>query len=240
MYSMRLFRVLLVLGLNLLTLGAYASAINVYPLEADLSFKDRYQDIKVINVGTDTAYVEVQIDLVQNPGLPNQKLLPLQDNPYQVGLIVTPNKMVIPVHQMRLARILYIGDPPTNNDVVYKVRIAPVSGQLVPVGNLNKNVAAGVDLIIAYSINVFIRPIAPAPKLVLLREGTDLTLKNVGNTNFLVGSCKQCAGKNCGKGIVLSKRMYVGETAHYTLPVAQSVMCEQIFEDQPAVKVSSN
>lgn len=236
---MRIFQIFFAMGLWSATVASYASAIDVYPLEANLSFDSRYQDIKVYNVGSDTAYVKVDINLVENPGLPNQKLIPLQDDPYRVGLIVTPNKMVIPVHQMRLARILYIGEPPTNNDVVYKVKISPVAGELIPVGNLGKNVAAGVDLIIAYSINVFIRPLKPAPKLTLVRKDQDLTLQNIGNTNLLVGTCKQCIGKNC-KSEVLSKRMYVGETYHYTLPLAAPVTCDQIFEDQPAVRVKSN
>jgi hypothetical protein len=139
---MRCLWVFALFGLSLFSTISYASAIDVYPLEANLSVTNRFQDIKVFNTGNDTAYVEININLVKNPGLPNQTLVPLQDNPFQVGLIVTPNKMVIPVHQMRIARILYIGDPAKNNDVVYKVRVAPVSGQLIPVGNLGSNVAA--------------------------------------------------------------------------------------------------
>lgn len=236
---MKFLQVFTALVLSIICVAIYASAINVYPLEADLSMTHRFEDVKVFNTGNDTAYVEISINRVKNPGLPSQSLIPLQDNPFQVGLIVTPNKMVIPVHQMRIARILYIGDPAKDNDVVYKVRIAPVSGQLIAIGNLDSKVAAGVDLIIAYSINVFVRPIKPILKLVLERKQNQLTIENTGNTNLLLGNCKQCTGSNCQQ-FTMSKRIYVGATVHYTLPVAMPVICEQLFEDHAATQVSSN
>lgn len=217
-----------------------ASAIDVYPLEANLGVNNRFQDIKVYNVGSDTAYVQAQIIRVENPGLPNQTLVPLEDNPFQVGLIVTPNKMVIPANQMRLARVLYIGDSPKDNDVVYKVTLSPVSGQLIPLGSL-QNVNAGVELIISYGINVFIRPLVPQPQILMIRAGQDLLVKNMGNTNVLLGSCQQCdvATKQC-QDISLTKRVYVGMSFHYHLPQSVLVSCKQVFTDQLVKDVRSN
>lgn len=220
--------------------STFASSIDVYPLEADLSLQNRFQDVKVYNVGTDTAYVQVQIVRVDNPGLPNQQLVPLEDNPFQVGLIVTPDKMVIPVNQMRIARILYIGDPPKNNDVVYKVTLAPVSGQLIPLGSV-KNVNAGVELIVSYGINVFIRPLVPMPKVAMVRTDQDLLVQNTGNTNVLLSSCQQCdaSGKNC-QNVSLTKRLYVGMGFHYHLPQAVPIACKQVFASESVISVKSN
>jgi len=230
----------LIFGLFGTILSSYGSAINVYPLDLDVNYQSRFHDVQVYNVGNDKAYVALNIALVKHPGLPDQQEIPLQDNPYQVGLIVTPNKMVIPPGQMRMARMLYIGQPP-EEDLVYKVRIAPATGQYVVISN-NNGVNAGVNVIIAYSVNVFVRPLKPLVKMSLVRQGQDLRFENQGNTNVLIGYCQQCPTqdpKHC-TSFDVSKRIYARETYHYQLPSALPVTCNQYFENTPQAKISSN
>ena len=228
------------LALFLFALCAHGSAINVYPLELNLNYQDRFHDVEVYNIGKDKAYVNLDISLIEHPGLPEQKELPLEDNPYQVGLIVTPNKMVIPPGQMRIARMLFIGEPP-KQDLMYKVRIAPATGQYMAVSD-RKGVVAGVNVIIAYSVNVYMRPLKPVVKVTITRIDHDLIFNNQGNTNVLIGNCQQCPDKNpenC-KNFGLSKRIYAGAVYHYQVPELLPVTCEQFFEDSPETKLISN
>lgn len=171
-----------------LATSAFASSISVYPMSADLTEQNRYQDVQVQNTGSDTAYVAITIYLINNPGMPNQSVTKLSDNPYQVGLIVTPNKMVIPQGQMRIARILYIGQP-LSTDAIYEVKFTPVSGQLLAMGGSNQNVSAGLELIIAYGVGVTVRPAQLEPQVNATRDGTKLTLTNKGNTTVTIGNC---------------------------------------------------
>ena len=220
--------------LSMLTQSVYASAIAVYPLELDLSPQTRYQDIQVHNMGNDTAYVKIDVARIQNPGQASQSLVHLQDNPYQVGLIVTPSKLVIPVGQTRIVRVLYVGQPPTS-DVLYRVEVSPVTGQLVAMYSGNKQLSAGVQLIIAYGVMVYARPAQLQPNVIAERNGMALTLRNTGNTSVFITSCKQCApdGADCKVLPDLLKRLYPGGVAEMTLPKDGPLHCqEEILRNQ--------
>lgn len=213
--------------------SAYASTISVYPLAADITASTRFQDLQVLNEGLDTAYVAIHIYRVNNPGMPDQSFTELADNPYQVGLIVTPNKMVIPTGQMRIARVLYISKS-TSSDIIYEVKFTPVSGQLVTVGpSENQNVNAGVQVIISYGVAIFVRPDQLIPSIDAKRQGTDLALTNAGNTTVEVGNCKQCQGSNCTLIATLATTLYPKNVYHYTLPQDLPVTCtKEVLQNQ--------
>lgn len=209
--------------------GLEASSISVDPLVADLSYNNRYQDIMVHNVGNDTAYVALQIFRLDNPGLPTQKFTLLEDNPYQIGLIATPNKLIVPMGQTRIIRALYIGPPP-QSDVVYQVVVKPVTGQLVAVQSGAKDVNTGVQVIIAYGVTLYVRPAVLNPKMKAVRTGTSLSLSNVGNTTVQIGHCRQCtdaSGKQCQIVPKLGKTLYPGNVWNFTLPAAAPLLCEE-------------
>ncbi len=215
------------------TPSLYASAIAVSPLSVDLSPEARYQDIQVRNVGTDTAYVRVDVARIQNPGQANQTLIQLNDNPYQIGLIVTPSKVVIPVGQTRIVRVLYVGQPPVS-DVVYRVKISPVTGELVALYAGKQQLSAGVQLVIAYGVSVYARPLKLQPQAVAKRVGTSLTLSNTGNTSVLITLCKQCtASGSCQSLPDLVKRLFPGNVAQLSLQKAGPLQCqEEILHNQ--------
>lgn len=215
--------------------AATASSISVNPMAVDLTFNTRFQDIQVQNTGKDTAYVAITIYRLNHPGETGQSFTELSDNPYQVGLIATPNKMVIPPGQMRIARILYIGNPVTS-DAIYEVKFSPVSGELVSLANSNTNVQAGVELIIAYGVAVYVRPVTLNSTITAVRHGTSLTLTNTGNTSVLIGNCNQCttAGKtsNC-QPAGISQMLYPGNSKKFTLPQDLPVNCQkQVLQNQ--------
>ena len=201
---------------------ALSSSIMVYPLSADLTFNNRFQDVQVQNSGSDIAYVAISIYRVNHPGMPDQSFTMLEDNPYQVGLIVTPSKMIIPAGQFRIARILYIGKPVTS-DVAYEVKFTPVAGALVPVGN--STLSAGIELVVAYGVSILVRPVNLSPHLIATREGKALSLQNTGNTTVTLENC--LPDKN------LIAQLYPGNTFHYTLTTASPQTCvEEVLQEQ--------
>jgi len=206
---------------------AYASTITVNPLFASLTFKKRYQDIQVQNAESgkgDTAYVSISIYRVNHPGMPDQSFTKLDDNPYKIGLIVTPNKMVIPSGQMRIARVLYIGKP-VDADVLYEVKFTPVSGNLVAIGQDKTNIAAGVELVIAYGVGILVRPVDLNPNVTAVRDGKKVTLSNTGNTTVSIG--------HCTPDKYFFVRLYPGNVKHVTLKTDSAQTCKQeILQNQ--------
>jgi P pilus assembly chaperone PapD len=231
--DMRTFlRAMILFACILLGQNVFASAIAVEPLEVDLNPVNRYQDIQVHNIGSDTAYVQVSVARIDQPGLPTQTLVQLNDNPYQVGLIVTPSKVVIPVGQTRIVRVLYVGEPPTS-DIVYHLKIAPVSGQLIALYSGTNKLNAGVQLIVAYGVSVYARPLKLNPQVVAQRDGKDLTLSNTGNTSVLITLCKQCSGTTCQAVPDLLQRLFPGNIVHLNLPKDAPIQCqEEVLHNQ--------
>ena len=211
----------------------FASAIAVNPLAVDLNVQNRYQDIQVHNVGNSTAYVKIEVERIDHPGQPDQTFTELNDNPYQIGLIVTPSKVVIPVGQTRIMRALYVGSPPTS-DVIYRITIAPVSGDLIAMYSGQTKLSAGMQLIIAYGVTIYARPLILEPHITAVRKGTALSLTNTGNTSVLIASCKQCNAKNiCLPVPSVAKRLYPGNHFEATLPEDAPLQCtEGVLQDQ--------
>lgn len=215
----------------------HASSIAVYPLMSDLNYSKRFQDIEVTNTGNDVAYVTVDVARIDHPGEPNQTLVPLRDNPFQIGLIVTPTKMVIPVGQTRMLRALYVGKP-SSADVVYRIKVAPVTGQLVALTQGKRNIDAGIQMIIAYGVTIFVRPEVLQPKIEAIRTGTQLLLTNTGNTSVLVTHCQQCTGgidkgNNCKVVDTLITRLYPGNQKQFVLPRDLPLNClEEVYQQK--------
>ncbi len=223
------FKVVSVMFLSLFFQCLHASAISVEPMIADLNYENRFQDIMVQNVGSDTAYVELQIYRLDNPGLPTQKFVALEDNPLQVGLIATPSKLIVPANQTRIVRALYLGAPPTS-DIVYQVVIKPVTGQLVALASPSSKVTTGVQVIIAYGVTLYVRPVKLDHTIKAVRTGTALTLTNTGNTTVIVGECQQCTAadhKKCNTLSNLGKTLFPGNTWTDTLPAALPLTCQE-------------
>ncbi len=218
---------------------AYASHINVQPLLTSMKPSQHYVDLYVKNVGSDRAYVVIKVYRVFNPGMPDQKVTLLKDDPYGIGLIASPSKLIIPPGQIRHVRLLYIEAKPIKRDQVFYIISSPAEGELVQVAEAGKNnktskrvARSGLQVILAYKTKLFVRPENARPKIVYHREGKSLTIKNEGNTNVYLGKFEQCAGKQCKRLPGLIRRMYAGNVWKVTLPKAAPVSFIQVWDNQ--------
>ena len=229
------FVLLLLLGTSL----AHASSINVQPMLASMTPDQHYIDLYVKNVGSDRAYATVKVYRVFNPGMANQKVTLLKDNPYGIGLIASPSKLIIPPGQIRHVRLLYVKSKPIKQDQVFYIVTSPAEGELVQVAESNdgkkvtKQVAkSGLQVVLAYKTKLFVRPDNAKPNIVSHREGKQLIIENKGNTNVYLGKFKQCEGKHCTALPSLVRRMYAGNTWKITLPKAIPVTFIQVWKNQ--------
>ncbi len=177
------------------------------------------KDIEVENTGDETIYVQVEPMIVHSPGTEDEERKTFKD-PREAGLLVTPNKIVIPPKGRKLVRFVVLKQP-KEKDAVYRVNFKPVSNGLTGEDN-----QIGVKIVIAYQVLVLVQPPKPTPNLIVKREGNTLKFKNKGNTNVLLREGKQCPSDNakeedCAR--LSGNRVYAGNEWSIDLPSSRPV-----------------
>tara|TARA_R110000868_G_scaffold144960_5_gene364597 strand:+ start:32689 stop:33345 length:657 start_codon:yes stop_codon:yes gene_type:complete len=206
---------------------AFATAgISVTPILIDSPAGEATkQDIRVSNVGNETAYVTVTPKLMTNLGKKNEKAIAISD-PQKLGIVVSPQKMVIPAGKFRLVRFVFT-KAPGKTDHIYRVDIKPSVGDLIfPQDQKSK---LGVKLLVGYGVVIIQRPIKINADIQLNRDGKILNFTNKGNTNVLLAGGKQCdaKGKNCKQ--LGPKRLYAGNTWQIKLPYDTPVSYQELY-----------
>jgi P pilus assembly chaperone PapD len=208
--------------------------INVTPLSIDFTTDgDKFSDISVMNVSQDMAYVRVDISRIDHPGMPNQKIVPMDNNPQVFGLIASPTRLAIPAQQLRRIRVLPLIHNNTE-DVYYQINITPVSGELESLLSPQKAIQAGVQIIVGYQVKVFIRPQGAKAVVSINRLANQVTVQNTGNSNVLLNNGQQCdaAHKNCTPLPNPAYRLFPGATWTFTLANSAPVEFTESFLKQ--------
>jgi len=173
------------------------------------------EDIEISNVGDETLYIQVEVFEVTDPGTENEQRIKVT-NPDDIGLLVTPNKIIIPPHGHKLVRLVNL-KPAVVNDRIYRIKFTPIVGPL-------KASSTGVKIIVAYGVLVIVQPGEPDPQLEVIRTDTQLWVKNNGNTNALFQDGTQCPeDENEACQTLKSKRVYAGNEWVTELPSNQAV-----------------
>jgi P pilus assembly chaperone PapD len=211
----------LLVGLALIWLGAPAAAwagLSVAPVIVDLPPSEPPRaDVELYNDGTETLYVVVEPSRIENPGDASETRVNLTD-PQALGLLATPNRLVLEAGQRKFVRIALL-QPPGDTDRIYRVTVKPVTGDV-------KASETGLKILIGYDLLVIQRPAKPSAAIAASRSGDTLTLKNAGNTNAELFQGQQCdAQKHCTT--LPGHRLYAGTSwsvpIQAALPVDYSV-----------------
>lgn len=170
------------------------------------------QDIEIENTGDETMYVEVRPHRVLNPGTENEQREFIAD-PRESGLLVTPNRLVLPPHGRKLLRFVNL-KPGSNSERVYRVAVTPVVGEL-------EARASGLKILIGYEVLVLAQPSQPEPKLIGNRRGQQMLFRNDGNTNIFLREGRQCPSDDAAEvdcAVLGAKRLYPGNEWQLDLP----------------------
>lgn len=190
---------------------------NMVISEAILHFepgKPLRKDIEIENAGNETMYIQVEPMIVRSPGTEDEEREIFKD-PREAGLLVTPNKIVIPPKGRKLVRFVVLKQP-TDTDAIYRVTFRPISN-----GVEGKDNQIGVKVVIAYQVLILVQPVKPEPNLVVKREGNTLKFKNKGNTNILLREGKQCPSDSKNEDdceMLRGNRLYAGNEWSVDLP----------------------
>lgn len=170
------------------------------------------QDIAIENTGDETMYVEVRPHRVLNPGTENEQRKYISD-PREAGLLVTPNKLIVPPHGRKLLRFVDL-KAGSESERVYRVAVTPVVGEL-------EAQASGLKILVGYEVLVLAQPLQPQPNLVGERRGQKMLFRNDGNTNIFLREGRQCPSEDAADddcAALGTKRLYPGNEWILDLP----------------------
>jgi P pilus assembly chaperone PapD len=171
--------------------------------------KNSRKDIELWNNSGERYFVEITPAEILSPGLPSERRREVP-NPEQLGLLVSPNRMILEPGQHKVIRVAAIVSP-VERERVYRVTVKPVVGDIA-------DGQAGLKILVGYDVLTLVRPSNPIPKIIGEREGRSLIIRNEGNSSAELLNGKQCAtpGKSCTP--LRGKRLYPGAEWRLELP----------------------
>lgn len=190
-------------------------------------------DLVIRNDSKDRYYITVKAFEIVEPGTEKEARVELAD-PEQLGLLVTPNRLVLEPGAARSVRLVSLNHGLTR-DRVYRVLVTPQIGSIEGVARPKQDESAlAVKLLAAYDVLVLARPEDPQPKIEATRTPGELTLRNVGNSNVLLSDGKVCPSEDArspGDGdackTLESVRLYPGNVLKIPLARASDIVTMQ-------------
>lgn len=158
-------------------------------------------DVEATNTGKERIYVVAEPFEIVRPGRPDEARVTDPD-PATLGLLVTPQKMILEPGERKLVRIASIA-PRNIAERIYRVTIKPVVGDVSAPGSALK-------VLVGYDVLVIVRPTVMTGTVTGVRTGTQLALTNRGTTNVEIYDGRQCdpAGAICKA--LPARRLYAG------------------------------
>ncbi len=191
------------------------------------------RDIEVSNTGKGPLYLRVTTYKVENPGSRSQKRVKVTD-PRASGLLVTPNKLVVPEGGRKRVRIVNI-QKTSPSERVFRILFEPVSGKV-------ESEQTGLKVLIGYEVLVLAQPDELHVNLDARRREGELVFKNTGNTDIYLRNVRQCrtsetnqVGRRCKP--LKDKRLYPGNTWRVRLPESWPVHLETVVGDKRTPRV---
>ena len=122
-------------------------------------------DIEASNTGSERIYVVAEPAEIVNPGRPDERRVASPD-PAALGLLVTPQKMILEPGERKLVRIAAIA-PPARTDRIYRVTIKPVAGDV-------SAATSALKILVGYDVLVVARPAVMTGTVTATRTGASI------------------------------------------------------------------
>lgn len=202
-----------------MTLAAVAVLAIPAPAQAELTVSELIvelqpgtharEDVEVWNNAPERSYVAVEPREIVDPASPSSRARRDPD-PEELGLLASPERMVLEPGQRKLLRIASLSTDPSR-ERVYRVTVKPVVGG-IPSDD------SGLKILVGYDLLVLVRPAQPTPRVTASRSGRKLTFTNSGNVSVEIVDGRQCNADHAACSPLPGKRLYVGATWSVDLP----------------------
>jgi len=173
-----------------------------------LSGKNSRKDIELWNKSDERSYVEISPAEIMNPGQATESRRQ-EPNPEQLGLLVSPNRMILEPGQHKIIRIAAIASP-VDRERIYRVTVKPVVGDI-------SGEHTGLKVLVGYDVLAIVRLANPSPRIAGIREGRTVIIRNEGNSSAELLNGKQCHTGSTNCTSLPGKRLYAG--AEWRLPL---------------------
>lgn len=167
-------------------------------------------DVVLKNESADRYYISVAPVEMLHPGTTEEQRI-ARSNPEELGLLVSPSRLVLDPGATRAIRIVSI-NPELAAERVYRIRVTPEVGQVQAGEASGDERGISLKVLTAYDLLVVARPAQPESRLEAVRGDEELVLTNEGNTNTLLLDGKTCVaapeGERCAP--LEDRRLYAG------------------------------
>ncbi|MFN3228592.1 MAG: molecular chaperone [Asticcacaulis sp.] len=195
--------------LTLMLFGVAHGQIAVDKAVVILSKEPKAQII-VSNASQQRAFVDIAARRIETPGEAEERPLESSD-PEQVGLLASPNRLVLEPGERRSVRINLLGGKAAA-DRVWRVLVREVTGP-------DEAQGLAIRTTLAYDVLVIERPDAPKAILATRRTSEGLVVTNTGNTFLVLDRGQACSSLSPDTCTPLTgKRVYAGK--NWTIPLA--------------------
>ena len=179
-------------------------------------------DLVIRNDSSDRYYITVQPYEITAPGTPAEARVTMAD-PDQLGLLVTPNRLILEPGASRSIRVVSLNEELTQ-DRIYRVLITPQVGNIAAGERAPDDSELAIKVLAAYDVLVVARPRQIEPQLEVNRAAQQVVIRNTGNSNVLLFDGRACPTEDAAENDpacrqLPSTRLYPG--ADITIPLEQ-------------------
>jgi len=179
-------------------------------------------DFAVENPTSERVFVAVEPARIEAPGSAAENRVTVSD-PNSLGLLVSPPRMILEPGERRFVRVAALALP-GEADRIFRVAVRPVAGEVT-------GQESGLKVLVGYDLLVIQRPAAPSATLDWEDRGTELVIRNTGNSNLQLVNGKACRegqrAESCA--IIPPARLYAGNAMTVAKETGQILSYDLIF-----------
>jgi P pilus assembly chaperone PapD len=197
--------------------------IAVHPVILDLPPGELQRaDFTVENPTSERVFVAVEPARIDAPGSAAETRVAASD-PQTLGLLASPPRMILEPGERRFVRIAALA-PPGEAERIFRVAVKPVAGEVT-------GEESGLKVLVGYDLLVIQRPALPSATLDWEDRGTELVIRNTGNSNIQLVNGKACnegqRAEDCAEAP--PTRLYAGNELVVPKQAGQTVTYDLIF-----------
>lgn len=190
------------LGLSFPIISVKAS-IQVSPMNITLTSVDQYSGtVRVFSDSDETQYIKTSVKRIINPGTPQQKEVSVSPDE-EVGIVVSPQRFILPRQSSHLVRILPVNIP--KKEGVYRVYISSLPDDDIAHAD-NKEGNAQITINVIWGVLVYVTP--EQSGVSLSYNATSGKLTNTGNVHVNISEYGFCQSENNCKWEVFNHSIY--------------------------------